>query len=393
MNLTVSARVKTKICNAKSGTVIRESPWQRNLVLDNGLNVLARKSGISNLPVALPCTLSQNVIIGSNTAPTKISSGAITFTQAGTTLTASAGFFTAGMVGYIFKWSIGTAGNEVYITGFTSTTVVTVGTSATVSTPDVGAVWAVNQSGMQTQIAVTGSKSYQTNAGDCSTTYSGNTVTFQRTYIIPQQGSPYNVNEIGYGSNTVTTDLNACAGRLVLSVTDSVGTSNFYVIIIQLVFTYTPGAPTAVGNVGTNINTAGNAMMEAFCIGTVISSGSIAQSNAFLDASTGVSLLFATATYSQRGSITASATPLSITNIAVGGTVNWANDAATRGRMTLTFAGSVATTGQSLFGMGLGSTGSGFAFDVKFTATQTAPTGTFQPNSVFECVYNRTLTN
>lgn len=392
MQLYVSAKVKTKICNAKTGTVIRESPWQRNLVLDNGLNVLARKSGISNLPLALPATLAQNVIIGSGTNPTKISSGAITFTQAGTTLTASGGFFAANMVGGLFKWGTGSAGNELYITAFTSSTVVTVGTSATVSTPDVGVVWQVQQSGMQTQVAVTGTKSYQTNTGDCSTTYGSNTIILQRTYIIPQQAAPYNVNEIGYASNTVTSDLNAAAGRLVLASTDSVGTSNFYVIVIVLTFTYSPSTPTAVSNVGTNINTAGNAMLEAFCINTVLSSGAANNSNSFLDGATGAVLLFATATYSQRGSIQQTQTPLSVTNISLG-SVNWTNDAATRGRMTLTYAGSTTTSGQTLYGCGVGSAGAGFAFDVKFTTPQTAPTGTFQPNSVFECIYNRQLIN
>ncbi len=61
--------------------------------------------------------------------------------------------------------------------------------------------------------------------------------------------------------------------------------------------------------------------------------------------------------------------------------------------MTLTFTHSITTAGESLFGVALAGGGNSVAFDVKFTTTQTAPTGTFQPNTVFQIVYDRQLVN
>lgn len=384
MNFSIKTTVATRICDAKTGKVIKERKPECNLVMDPGLNGLA-KSNV-NWTTSAPAFLNAFCMIGSGTTANSTASGAITFTQVTTTITASGAFFTAGMVGALFKYGTGSGGAELYITGFTSSTIVTVGTSLTVATPTVATVWFVARTTLDTFLFA--SSTYQTNSGDCGSTISGNSVTHKRTILFPQQASPYTVNEIGYAPSN---NANKVCGRIVLSSSDNVGTANFYVVVISITMTLLPASPTSVSNVGTNINTAGNLAIECMSVNLVSASGGTTVNvGALLDSNTSPTLYFATATYSQNGSIDP-ATALTITSITTG-SVAWANDNTKVGSMTLTITGALATTGQNLFGVGIGSS-SRFVADVKFTATQTAPTGTFQPNTIWRLTYTRVLVN
>src|SRR5258708_91829 len=132
MNVTAKMLIKTMVMDAVTGLPVKENDYVSNLFLDQGLNGLAKKAG-GGLPTpGAPANAFNYCHTGSGINATKISSGAITFTQATTTLTASAGFFTSAMVNGLFKWGVGAGGNELYITAFTDSTHVTVGTSATV---------------------------------------------------------------------------------------------------------------------------------------------------------------------------------------------------------------------------------------------------------------------
>ncbi len=392
MNIATEVRIKTQIKCAATGKVVKDNPWKKNLVLNSGLNGLAQSSALGL--AASPPSLTLNVLIGSNVGntPNSIASGAVTFTQAATTITASAPFFTAGMVGMLFKYGSGSAGAEYYITAFTSSTVVTVDTSATVAAPTVATVWAVNRTTLDTFLFK--STTYQTNAGDNESTFTGNTATFKRTVVFPVQGSSYNVNEIGYAP--VSNGSNFIAGRIVLSSTDVVATSNFYVVIISVTFTFSPASPTAVINVGTNINTAGNAMVEWFATGNISSTGAVSSTSADIFGGFGSPRLgFALATYTQ-GTTVATAPPVTFTGGVFITSVGLTYVASSVGKCRWSYSGvGVSTTGQTCYGFGIMSGGSSTqpAFDVKFTTPQTLPTGTLQPICVFEMTYGRTLTN
>jgi hypothetical protein len=147
MKLNCEAKLRYKFERIRNGKVI-ESNWSKyHLITDAGLDKVASVAWLNC--VSTP-------IIGEGVSPTAVrrDSGGITFTQSGTTLTASAGFFSAADVGRLFKWGTGSTGNEIYITGYTSTSVVTVGTSATVGTPEIGTVWYVNTAALQTPLAI-----------------------------------------------------------------------------------------------------------------------------------------------------------------------------------------------------------------------------------------------
>ena len=195
MNITVQTKIKRKIYDAATGELLKASPWEKNLVMDLGLNNLARGPGTPTSPA----NSFTNMIVGSGTNPVKVASGAVTFTQAGTTLTASAGFFNIGMLGTLFKYGTGSGGAEYYIIGYSDTQNVTVDTNATVGTPTLGTVWYVNQTALQTYAHA--STSYRTNAGDNFTAFSLGQVTMQRSFVIASQGTTYTVNEIGWNGN------------------------------------------------------------------------------------------------------------------------------------------------------------------------------------------------
>jgi hypothetical protein len=251
-------RCRTHVCDRATGKILRSSGWKHNLVFDGGLNILAGGANGGFADFFARC------VIGSGNQSNSIASGAITFTQVGLTITASGGFFTSLMNGQLIKYGTGSGGVEQYITYVNSTTATSL-TSMTQATPIVGTVWLVGQTGMETYI--TNSTTYSTSAGANTTQFFNNILVLQRTFVFAPPGSTQNINEIGYSSPFQTGG--SCNGRIVLSSTDTVTSSEFYVVVWQLSWTISPGSPTAVANVGTGINTAGNAMFNFWDCQTV----------------------------------------------------------------------------------------------------------------------------
>ena len=107
-----------------------------NLLLDGGLNNIC-SSGLN------PTVWAYKSSLGVGTTPTVYDSVAVTATTSGTTCTASASFFTTGMVGMLIRWD---SGEEAYISSRTSDTVVVL--DRVVAASGLFAVWAVNQTGL-----------------------------------------------------------------------------------------------------------------------------------------------------------------------------------------------------------------------------------------------------
>lgn len=396
MSVRTRSRCRLEVHNWKTGKIEQRTGWIRNLILDQGLNGLARQSSIETSPA--DCFASAR--IGSDNSPNEIASGAVTFTQSGTTLTASGSFFTAAMVGAIFKWGSGSSGNERYIASYTSATEVVLDTSETVGTPDTGSVWMVQRTNLVTELAkATG---IRTNGGDNGITIVNNVATLQRVFTFSPPGSTQNVNEIGYYKNG--TDA-LVYGRIVLPSTVVVSTSNFLVLILQLELTYSPGVPTAVSNVGTNLDTAGSAMLECLSatdsgrsqLRTILSTGASGSAGGTMDGTGGV-VRFAllVADYTQR-TATNDGTEPNPTSLIQGTNLSWAKVSGVRGAMRLVQTGaSVTCAGQTLYGLRIGSDVNGSernSFDIKLTTTDTLPVGSFTYDLDFRCLYGRTLTN
>lgn len=386
--------------DARTGRCIKRNPVRKNLVLDSGLNGLAKDTSLG-----LNCNPGKAfefLKVGSGTTATRFPGGAVQFSQAGTALTSNVGFFTSAMVGGIFKrGASGTSGAEVYITAFISTTAVTVATSQTF-TNEAGVVWMVQQTALVTPLHTT--NTYQTNTGDNETTFTGSNneiMNLKRTFIIPQQGSPYTVNEIGWSSVGGSNGSGNICGRIVLPSSDVVGTLNFYVVVVTISFTYSPAVPTAVSDVGTNINTAGNAMMEMWATHRVTSNGTTigtAQSSGpGLDTDSTVECRAPVASYSQQSTIQATGSLTAPTNVLIQSGASWSNvGGGVIGTARCTLSGTPSTSGQSCTGL-MFICGDGFStqvmFDVKFTTPVTLPSGTWTINVTLQVVYGRTLDN
>lgn len=382
MNINCETIIQTRLIDPKTRKVLKESAPMKNLVLDNGLNALARSTNAT-----VPASFATGVRVGSGSTANSFASGAITFTQSGATVTASAGFFNAGMVGMLFKWGTGSGGNERYILTYISATQVTVDTSETVAAPDVATVWNVARSTLETLLY--SSATHETTTGACETTFSGGQITHKRTINFPQQAASYNVNEIGYFSSTAGTTV---FGRIVLPATEVVPPTSFLQVVISFSVNYSPAAPTAVTNVGTNIDTAGNAMIETVsnsnAFKQVTSTGGVSAVSPRLDGvGTAPNLQLCISNYTQNATPGAALTP----TIIIGPSATWVYNSV-RGQMSAYFNAPVSTSGQTLYGFGLGATTNIYA-DIKLTTPYVLPVGSFLPQTRFYMTYNRTLTN
>jgi hypothetical protein len=377
---------ETRIIDAATGKIVKRSKKLKNLVFDTGLNLLAgAQSGFGDF--------FETCAIGSGTNPNSVASGAVTFTQVATAITASAGFFNVGMVGAIFKYgAFGSGGAEYYITAYIDTTHVTVATSATVVSSTAATVWLVNQTVLQTPLYT--SSTYQNSAGDNGTSYASNVIQLKRTFVFPVQSSPYNVNEIGYsGRSTPSGQVN---GRVVLGSTDVVAPTQFFVCIWTLSYTQTPGSPTAQGNVGTNIDTTGNVMIQAWSNQIVNSDGTNGNNGAgLLDSSGSFGAAFHTGAISLNSTIDTSQPPTNAEPIGL--SLNaFSNSMQPVGVGISTSIFSVNTSGQTINCIIAGNGNASFTqaiYVLSLTTPVTAPSGTFSGTLVLVRTFSRILTN
>jgi len=338
------------------GSVAWQRAFKKNLILDQGLNLVATVPWV---------TCFSSCAVGTGTTATKRDSGAITFSRSGTTITANAGFFDPADVGRLLKWD---TGEEVYITGYTSATVATSTTSGTITSAQ-GTIWYVNQTALTAE--TTRTANYSADAGDNQTTFSTPTVTHKRTFLFPAVGANVTYNEIGW-SNNAGAGANLF-GRDVIPGGDVLLTGQQYKVIVTLLITISPVTSTAVADVGNNgFNTAGNANHEYIdqAYGVIAAGGS--GTAGYLEPSAVTVCNF------NDGAFTLLSAPsYTIASIADFGRVALTNAAYTNGNFYRDSSGTVAvgngnsaTVSSVTFGWsGGGVVGRGFS--VKFTSDQT----------------------
>ena len=401
---------------AHDACILEKETTSKNLINDEGLNQFAGKSGTSAGGIAnqfLYCTIGN-----SNALNNKIASGAVTFTQSGTTITASTNtFLTTDMVGGILKYGAsGSAGAEQYITGVNvgAGTCTVAGGGMTVGSPTAATYWAVQQNALANQIYY--SNTYL--AGSNSSTFSAGVLNLTRTFTF-NNSAAYNVYEIGWSRTSA-----GAFGRIVLASPDVVSALNIYYVGITLQVTYTPNTPTAVANVGSaiggfNMNTAGNAQIEQlFGPSAVASNGTTIPcnvqsftTNSILDfpTITGGYITLITANWTQKAN---TVLPVSWpTNSNAAALVSGNNFISTQvytgslyspGTFTTSANISLAQSGQTIYGIAWEMyyyTGSSYlskstVFTVKFTTPQTMPgSGTYVATITFQTQFVRALSN
>lgn len=253
-----SAKLRYRIEIIRAGKLVKKLPWSKfHLITDAGLDKVGTFAWLQCISTP---------IMGEGVTPTAIrrDSGAITFTQSGNTLMASAGFFTAADVGRLFKWGVGSAGTELYITAFTSPTIVTVGGAPfTVSTPEVGTVWYVNTAALQTPIpgfSWTKNNDALENYSTAATAGDTCTVTNQTTFYSSAFTAAKTVTEIAFSNSSTNADV---FDRDLVTPSVAFLVGDQAKITVQLIVKWSPITPVGVGNNASGYDSAGQMQIES----------------------------------------------------------------------------------------------------------------------------------
>lgn len=182
----IANRFKAQVL--QNGRVVRETPWASNLILENGMNRIA---------VDYVCNLFLYCAIGSGDTPTEDSSGSITATTSGTTVTSSDSLFTSDDVGKLLRFN---TGEKSIITAFTDNTTVTVADSLGVSSATEFTMYRIAQTGLDSEVART--NNYLTGSGNCGTTLSVDTYTHRRTFDFPAEVEDQSYSEVGFSHSS-----------------------------------------------------------------------------------------------------------------------------------------------------------------------------------------------
>jgi hypothetical protein len=176
---------RASVLDSATGLEVAALPRKKNLILDQGLDRVATQRWKDCITYAAA---------GSGSTPTRRDSGAVTVSRAGSTLTASAGWFVPGDVGQLFKFN---TGEEVEITAYTSATQVTTATAGAIAAA-AGTMWAVNQTGLDAELRRT--NTYGNAGGDNTLTLDGgaDTLTQRRTFIFPPEAGLVTYREVGW---------------------------------------------------------------------------------------------------------------------------------------------------------------------------------------------------
>src|SRR5579885_497216 len=254
---------RTTILNA-DGSIAKRRDWKKNLILDQGFNQIATN-------VIAACAA--NCAVGTGSPVLRRDSGAINLSRSGTTVTASAGFFVSLDVGRVIKFN---SGEEMHVTAFTDSTHVTVDISGTISSGP-GTVWYVNNTGL-----ISESKRTSTLASDVGangTSFSVDTISYQRTFIFSAETGAVTYHEIGW-SPVSSAGANLFGMDIIPGVGDSLVTGQQYKVEVVLSLKLSPIAPTAVADFGNNgYVTAGNFTFEGLDIGSNDSSFGVLRSD------------------------------------------------------------------------------------------------------------------
>lgn len=250
----LGVKYKVGVLRAKTG-LYEEVNKGHNLILDAGLDLVA-----TNVIAAL----TKYCHVGTGTDPFQRDSGSTTISRAGSTLTASSGYFEAADVGRLFKFD---TGEEVYITSFASTTSVDTVDSGTIASSE-GTIWYVDRTTLQTE--TTRTTVYRTDSGDNSRTLAAGVLTYKRTHQFPPVGGGVTYNEIGWGPANSTALYNGSliTGSVVML------TGDILIVESNLELVQSPITPIAQSDVGAGgFNSSGTIQQESIGLVNLASTG------------------------------------------------------------------------------------------------------------------------
>lgn len=244
----VQGRIRCQVVDGKTGRIKRDYGWQKNLILNQGMDRVA-------VNVWQDCW--QYCVAGTGTTDTQIDSGVTTASQTGTTVTLSGGSFvftnTATDAGRYIKWD---TSEEARIVSVTSPTQAEVHVSQSVSAAEFTFLL-TNQTGMTSESKRT--STCLTGAGNTDvdrTNVATGIIVVRRTFDFTAEAGSVTYNEVGFSwSNTVAANL---FSRIKLTSPVPLVTDDVFRVVYELNFLLTPYAPTA-----TNVTFAGDWGVQA----------------------------------------------------------------------------------------------------------------------------------
>ena len=222
---------KVMVVESATDKVVYESEWQKNLILNQGMDEVAAR---------LWCALFTYGICGTGTQPNSITSGGDTAAQVGTTVTRTGStidFNTDATVGDMIKWS---TNEEARITSITSAGIVEVTPSQAV-TDTTFTIWKTARVGLQ--VEVKRSNTYLAGAGNCETLLSVATLQNRRTYDFSVESGDATYTEVGVG--WASSAASTVFSRILLNTPVSLVSGQRLRLVYQLNVTLSPSASTS----------------------------------------------------------------------------------------------------------------------------------------------------
>ncbi len=251
---TLSGKYKILVID-KDENIIEERDWQKNLILNVGMD---------EVPFNLFVNLMRYAGAGTGTQQNSINGGNSTISASGTSLFLTSGgglgdvnSFTGSYGGYSSAVSIGdiiqfsTSLQTVNVTSIDSSTQLSISPSSSISN-DNFTIWKTSQTGLQNEIQRT--STMFTGIGYCGSTTVGNVVQLRRTWDFAYEtGSGYSYTEVGVSwLNTVNTNM---FSRILFPTAVTIANSQKLRLIYELDVTVlpvvsSPGTPLTASIVG-----------------------------------------------------------------------------------------------------------------------------------------------
>lgn len=258
-------RVRCQVVDGKTGKVKRDYGWQKNLILNQGMNGIGSTRSWADSFT--------NAVAGTGTTPTQDDSAGTTASQSGTTVTLSGGSFvftnTGNDAGKMIKWD---TNEEARVVSVTSPTVVEVANSATVAAAEF-TVFRTNQTGLTTEVKR--SSAYVSGAGNNDTTFTAATgvMVMKRTIDFTIEVGSVSYTEVGF-SHVATVAANLFS-RILLSAPIALVADDQFRVIYELTVTLGYASPQAITPTITGwASTDGDQMIEHFGLDYVSTTGS-----------------------------------------------------------------------------------------------------------------------
>ena len=211
----LSGKYKVFVVDRDNNIVWEQKDWQKNLILNQGMDALYTQYYSSVMYYAACGTGTRVNVITSQGSSGSVSSGLFTLTPVGlgmSSLTASAGGYTNALSLYDMI-SFGN-GNDYMVTGVSNTSASVAGASIGASPTNFAmgpfSIYKTSQIGLQTEVHRVGGTPDGNGTGwfagsdYCGTTQVGNITQLRRTWDFPYETSNFNYTEVGVGWGATT---------------------------------------------------------------------------------------------------------------------------------------------------------------------------------------------